>query len=229
MSALRERRVPVSAAAEVTALHYVAGEGPARGLLVLAHGAGADQRHRVMKTIASGIAACGVDVVTFNFLYAEQRRRTPDRTPVLEATWTAVVDAVAKDLPAATRLVIGGKSMGGRIASHVLAQVPDSPQWARVSGLVLLGYPLHPPGKPDQPRTAHLPQLRVPVLLVQGTRDAFGAREEVVPVFEALPTRVDVELIEQGDHSFAVPKSTGHREADILARICERVAGWILG
>jgi uncharacterized protein len=219
----------VSLSADVTALHYSGAAAPASGLLVLAHGAGADQRHRVLKTLASGIAARGVDVVTFNFLYTEQRRRTPDRAPVLEDTWTAVINAIAADLPPSTRLAIGGKSMGGRIASQVLAQRPDTPQWARVSGLVLLGYPLHPPGKPDQLRTAHLPQLRVPVLLVQGTRDAFGTREEVLPVFQALPTRVDVELIEQGDHSFAVPKSSGVTEADVLARVCDRVASWILG
>ncbi len=119
--------------------------------------------------------------------------------------------------------------MGGRIASQVLAQLPGTPQWARVSGLVLLGYPLHPPGKPDQLRTSHLPNLRVPVLLVQGTRDAFGTRDEIVPVFQALPTRVDIEFVEQGDHSFTVPKSTGLSEAAVLTRVCDRVAGWILG
>jgi len=228
VSGVRERRVPVSASASVTALHY-SSDGDPRGLLVLAHGAGADQRHRVLRTMATGIASRGVDVLTFNFLYTEQRRKTPDRAPVLESTWTAVIDTIAEDVAPTTRLVIGGKSMGGRIASQVLAQLPGTPQWARVSGLVLLGYPLHPPGKPDQLRTAHLPNLRVPVLLVQGTRDAFGTREEVVPVFQALPARVDMELIEQGDHSFAVPKSTGFSEADVLARVSNRVASWILG
>lgn len=222
------RRVAVGAGAEVTALHYPAPIS-ARATLVLAHGAGADQRHRAMVTLAAGIAGHGVDVVTFNFLYTEQRRRSPDRGPVLEQTWTAVVEAIAGDLPADHRLVIGGKSMGGRIGSMVLAQPPDSPAWARVSGLVLLGYPLHPPGKPDQQRTAHLPALRVPVLLVHGTRDAFGTREEIEPVFQALPARVDIEFIEGGDHSFKVPKSTGLTEQAVLAGTCERVASWILG
>ena len=155
-----ERAVPVGAST-VTTRRYPAENG-ARGRLVLAHGAGADQRHRVMVAIASRLAARGVEVVTFNFLYTEQRRRTPDRAPVLEQTWEAVVDAVADDLSDGQRLVIGGKSMGGRMASMVLARTPDRPSWARVSGLVLLGYPLHPPGKPDQPRTAHLPSIRVP-------------------------------------------------------------------
>jgi hypothetical protein len=228
MSAPTPRRIDVGAGA-VTALHYRAGDAAPRGLLVLGHGAGADQRHRVIVALASGIAARGADVVTFNFLYAEQRRRTPDRAPVLEQTWAAVVEALAADLPAAARLVVGGKSMGGRVASMVLADPPATPGWSRVSGLVLLGYPLHPPGRPGQLRTAHLPALRVPVLLVHGTRDAFGTREEVEPVFQALPVRVDVEFVERGDHSFAVPKSTGLTEAAVLDRICERVSGWILG
>ena len=222
-----ERAVPVGAST-VTTRRYPAENG-ARGRLVLAHGAGADQRHRVMVAIASRLAARGVEVVTFNFLYTEQRRRTPDRAPVLEQTWEAVVDAQAGDLGDEQRLVIGGKSMGGRMASMVLARTPDRPSWARVSGLVLLGYPLHPPGKPDQLRTAHLPSIHVPVLLVQGTRDAFGTREEIEPVFRALPTRVDYEFIEQGDHSFAVPKSTGLTEAAVLDRVATSVAGWVLG
>jgi predicted alpha/beta-hydrolase family hydrolase len=182
-----------------------------------------------MTALASGIAAHGVDVVTFNFPYTEQRRRTPDRSPVLEQAWTAVVDAIAEGLPADHRLVIGGKSMGGRIASMVVARPPATAAWSRVSGLVLLGYPLHPPGKPDQLRTAHLPAIRVPVLLVHGTRDAFGPREEIEPVFQALPTRVDFEFIERGDHSFNVPKSTGLTEASVLAGISDRVASWTLG
>ena len=228
MTAPGLRRVAAGPGAEVTALHYRSAP-PAKATLVLAHGAGADQRHRTMTALAAGIAAQGVDVVTFNFLYTEQRRRSPDRSPVLEQTWTAVVDAIAGDLPADHRLVIGGKSMGGRIASMVLAQPPSTPAWARVSGLVLLGYPLHPPGKPEQLRTAHLPAIRVPIRLVHGTRDAFGTREEIEPVFRALPTRVDLDFIERGDHSFAVPKSTGLTEPMVLDGISERAASWILG
>ena len=227
MTSGESERIVVGPGAEITALRYPS-TSP-RATFVLAHGAGTDQRHRAMTALASGIAGHGVDVVTFNFLYTEQRRRTPDGSPVLEQTWTAVVEAIAADLPAAHRLVIGGKSMGGRIASMVLAHTPATPAWTRVSGLVLLGYPLHPPGKPDQLRTAHLPSIHVPVLLVHGTRDAFGAREEIEPVFQALATRVDFEFVERGDHSFKVPKSAGLTESEVLAGISERVAGWILG
>jgi uncharacterized protein len=229
VSAPAAQRVALGPAGEVTALRYASTDGAQRGLLVLAHGAGADQRHRVMTHLACGIAARGVNVVTFNFPYTEQRRRTPDRSPVLEQAWTAVVEAVAAEAPPRTRIVVGGKSMGGRIASQVLAHTPATTAWQRVSGLVLLGYPLHPPGKPKQLRTAHLPAIRVPVLLVHGTRDAFGTREEVEPVFQALPVRVDFAFIERGDHGFAVPKSTGLTETAVLDAICERVASWILG
>ncbi len=228
MTAPHVRRLEVPPSTGVTSLHYRAAT-PARATLVLAHGAGTDQRHRAMTALASGIAAHGVDVMTFNFLYTEQGRRTPDRSPLLEQTWTAVVDAIAAGLPADHRLVVGGKAMGGRIASMVLAQLPTTPAWTRVSGLVLLGYPLHPPGKPEHLRTAHLPAVRVPVLLVHGTRAAFGTREEIEPVFQALSTRVDVHFIERGDHSFNVPKSTGLTESDVLDGISDRVASWILG
>lgn len=228
MTAPQDLRVAVPDVGEVTALHYRAAT-PSRATLVLAHGAGTHQRHRSMMGLATGIASRGVDVVTFNFLYTEQGRRTPDRAPVLEQTWTAVIGAIAADLPGDRRLVVGGRSMGGRIASMVVAHPPASGAWTRVSGLVLLGYPLHPPGRPTQLRTAHLPSIPVPLLLVHGTRDAFGPREEIEPVFQALPTRVDFHFIERGDHSFNVPKSTGLTEAMVLDAVSDHVAGWILG
>jgi predicted alpha/beta-hydrolase family hydrolase len=214
-------------AASVTAIEYAA-TGTPHAHLVLAHGAGADQRHRVMVALARGIAAEGVSVTTFNFLYTEQRRKSPDRAPVLLDTWRAVVADVVSRVGPEVRLVIGGKSMGGRMASMALAD-PDAPPLARVSGLVLLGYPLHPPGKPDQRRTAHLPQIQVPILLVHGTRDAFGSRDEIEPVFRSLPTRVDFEFIEGGDHGFAVPKSRALDEAAVLGGIAARVAAWVRG
>ena len=222
----RELSLTIGTAGVVSARHYAAAS--ARGpTLVLAHGAGADQRHRFMVTVASGLAAAGVHVVTFNFLYMEQRRRSPDRAPVLEETWRVALDAIGAEVSPKGAMIVGGKSMGGRIASQVLASAPATPAWSRVQGLVLLGYPLHPPGKPDAPRTAHLPQVRVPILLVQGTRDAFGTRDEVTPVFEAIPADVTYDFIEGGDHSFAVPKSSGMAERDVLSGIISRTADWI--
>jgi predicted alpha/beta-hydrolase family hydrolase len=213
------------AGGSTTARHFSA--GTSAPLLVLAHGAGADQRHRFMVAAARRLSERGVSVVTFNFLYTERKRQAPDRAPILEATWTTVLDAVVGRLDPSETIAIGGKSMGGRIASQVAASKPESEAWRRVRGLVLLGYPLHPPGQPERPRAAHLPAIEIPILLVQGTRDAFGARDEVEPVFGALKAHVDYEFIEGGDHSFGVPKSSGHTEADILDRVADRVAAWI--
>jgi predicted alpha/beta-hydrolase family hydrolase len=220
------RRVAVSDAVAVTTRHYPA-DG-ARATLVLAHGAGAGQTHPFMVGVARALAADRIDVITFDFPYMEAGRRTPDRPPLLEQTWTAVLEDAAARMPAGMRLVAGGKSMGGRIASQVLA-APHGSGVARVSGLVLLGYPLHPPGRPDQLRTRHLAAIAAPILLVQGTRDAFGTREEVEPVFAALPTRVDFHFVEGGDHSFAVPKSSGRTSREVMREVTDRVAGWILG
>jgi predicted alpha/beta-hydrolase family hydrolase len=223
----RELSLPVGSLGTITARHFTARSATAP-ILVLAHGAGADQRHRFMVTVASSLAAAGVHVVTFNFLYTEQRRRSPDRAPVLEQTWAAVLEGLSRELPLKPAIVVGGKSMGGRIASLVLASPPATAAWSRVKGLVLLGYPLHPPGKPDAPRTSHLPAIRVPILLVQGTRDSFGTRDEVTTVFDGIPAKVTYDFIEGGDHSFAVPKSPGLTERDVLDGVTSRVARWVL-
>jgi predicted alpha/beta-hydrolase family hydrolase len=226
MASPREFSIPVGRLGSVTGRHFAAASADAP-LLIVAHGAGADQRHRFMVNVASGLAAQDIHVVTFNFLYSERRGRSPDRAPVLEETWRVVVDAVHDRLLPTGTLVVGGKSMGGRIASQVLAAPPATAAWSSVAGLVLLGYPLHPPGKPDAPRTAHLPAIQVPILLVQGTRDSFAARTEIEPVFKGIPAAVDFEFIEGGDHGFAVPKSSGRTERDVLDGIIARVASWI--
>src|SRR4029077_1519505 len=124
-------------------------------------------------------------------------------------------------------VAVGGKSMGGRIASHMAASVPEDPAWQKVNGLVLLGYPLHPPGQPAKARVAHLPGIRMPILLVQGTRDTFRTRDEVEPVFRALDAPVTFEFIDGGDHGFAVPKSSGRTEADVHDAVAGRIAAWI--
>jgi predicted alpha/beta-hydrolase family hydrolase len=209
----------------VTARHFIAAAGGP--LLVLAHGAGADQRHRFMVAMARRLSERGVTVVTFNFLYTERKRRSPDRAPVLEDTWTTVLDTVVERLKPEGPIAVGGKSMGGRIASQVVASKPHRDAWRRVGGLVLLGYPLHPPGQPEKPRVGHLPAIAVPVLVVQGTRDTFGTREEIESVFGAIKTRVEYEFIDGGDHSFGVPKSSGHTESNILDRVADRVASWL--
>jgi uncharacterized protein len=201
-----------------SARSYPAGGDGARGVtLVLAHGAGAPQAHPWMVSMARTLAERGIAVVTFNFLYTEAKRRAPDKSDVLEATWLAAIEAV-RARAGSDRLFIGGKSMGGRIATQVAAR----PEVA-VDGLVLLGYPLHPPGKPAQLRTAHLPRVRAPMLFVQGSRDAFGTREEMEPVALGLSRGTRLFVVEGGDHSLAVPKSTGITLADTMARVADEI------
>lgn len=186
--------------------------------LVLAHGAGAPQTHPWMVSMARAIAERGIAVFTFNFLYIEAKRRAPDKNDVLEATWLAAIEAMRVRAGGA-RLFIGGKSMGGRIATQVAARPEVS-----VDGLVLLGYPLHPPGKPAQLRTAHLPRVRAPMLFVQGSRDAFGTRQEMEPVVSGLSRGTTLFVIDGGDHSLAVPKSAGTTLAETMARVADRIA-----
>ena len=174
--------------------------------LALAHGAGAGRKHPFMVKVAEGLSARGVDVMTFDFLYMHARRRMPDRNDSLEACWRAAIAKARAEL-APRRLWIGGKSMGGRIASHIAAVGEP-----RVDGLVLLGYPLHPPGQPEKLRAAHLPQIRVPVLCLQGTRDAFGVPDELRPHF---PAAADIVAI-AGGHSFPVDDSLLDRIAQFM-------------
>lgn len=212
------------AAGTVTALVYPP-PGPSQPLatLLLAHGAGAPQSSPFMVAFARGLARRGCRVVTFNFLYAEQGRRLPDRTPALEACFRDVIAAIrARPGLAAAPLVIGGKSMGGRMASHLAAQgVAD------LAGIVALGYPLHPPGRPERPRAEHLARIRRPMLIVQGSRDAFGTPEELRPVLEPLGATVTLHVVEGGDHSFNVPKRGPITQEEIFERVQDEVTRWI--
>lgn len=185
-----------------------------RSTLILAHGAGAPKTHPWMVRMAQAMASRGVDVVTFNFQYSEAGRRAPDKSDVLEATWLAVLEAVrARDDLPTERLFVGGKSMGGRIATQVVAKGAD------VSGIVLLGYPLHPPGKPDKLRSAHLPRIRVPMLFVQGERDVFGTPEELAPIVKGLSNGTRLFVVQGGDHSLGRPKASDESLDGTLARV----------
>ena len=150
-----------------------------RHTLILAHGAGAGQGHPWMRARAGDLSDRAIRVVTFDFPYITARRKVPDRPPALIATWHAVVAHVASRFPGQP-LAIGGKSMGGRMATMLQAE-PNAP--TSVRGCVALGYPLHPPGRTDQLRTAHLSAIRVPLLVIQGERDPFGSPDDVVREF----------------------------------------------
>jgi predicted alpha/beta-hydrolase family hydrolase len=212
------------ASGTVTALVYPADPATALGVtLILGHGAGAPQSSDFMVGFAEGLARRGVDTVTFNFPYTEQGRRLPDRAETLEACFLAVITAVrARESLAKGRLVIGGKSLGGRIASHVAAAgVPG------LAGLVFLGYPLHPPGRPEQLRARHLARVGRPMLFVQGSRDAFGTPAELGPILEPLGPSARLHVVENGDHSFAVPRRSAEPQAEVFARAQDAIARWL--
>ena len=207
-----------------TALVYPADANPAGAVLILGHGAGAGQRHPWMVDCARALSALGLDIVTFNFLYTEQRRHVPDRRPLLDACYRAVIVTVRQQVTNARRsLFIGGKSMGGRIATHVAAETHD----LGVSGLVLLGYPLHPPGRPAERRDAHLPAVGLPMLFVQGSRDAFGTPQELQPVLATLSPPPTLHVLDGGDHSFKIGKKDPARQAALLSEAHRAIVEWI--
>ena len=192
----------------------------AKALLVLAHGAGAGQQHPFMVSVARALAGKGVSIVTFDFAYIRERRKIPDRAPVLEATFREVVSVAcewAPNLP----LFIGGKSMGGRMATHLGSQGLDG-----LKGIVALGYPLHPPGRPDQPRVAHLPSITAPTLIIQGERDTFGTPDELRPVIKTMTALVTLHVVAGGDHSFTV---RGRRRDDVYEEVTDAIASWMGG
>ena len=183
--------VNVTETESVTALFYPASKkNRARVTVVLGHGAGADQLSGFMRMVASGLAARGFDALTFNFLYKEKGKSVPDPKAKLESCYRTVIDAALRHPKLKKNcLVIGGKSMGGRIASRVAAASPE-----RIDGLVFFGYPLHPPGRLDKMRDEHLQQINAPMLFCQGQRDAFGTEEEIRGVIKKrrLPARLYV-------------------------------------
>ncbi len=219
-----ELTVHLETGAATTALVYGAAGDGARAALILGHGAGAGQRSTFMVDFAGALADLGLDAVTFNFLYTEQGRKIPDRAPALEACYRAVIDAVSAELPSARRaLFIGGKSMGGRIATQVAAADPDRP----IAGLVLLGYPLHAPGKPLERRDKHLPAIGRPMLFVQGTRDGFGTPAELEPILATLQPPPALHVVAQGDHSFKLSRKDPAAQAAIYAEIQRAIVDFV--
>lgn len=195
--------------------------GDARAAVVLAHGAGAGQRSPFMVRAARGFAARGIPAATFDFDYMRERRRAPDRAPVLEAAWRAAIGEARHRL-GSLPLFLGGKSMGGRIASHVASQGGAGP----LAGLVFFGYPLHPPGKPLQRRDAHLPAITEPMLFIQGERDPFGTGDEIRALLPSL-RRATLHEVAGGDHSLKAP-ARGRGPADPVEVALDTAVSWML-
>jgi predicted alpha/beta-hydrolase family hydrolase len=200
-------------------------------LFVFAHGAGAGHAHPFMTSYAGGLATRGVTVVTFNFPYMEHRRRMPDRGPVLEDAFRrAIAAAAAHPDSKASRLFIGGKSMGGRIATHLGATPGTWPDAPPLAGIVAFGYPLSPPRSTRTgDRVSHLKALRVPTLIVQGTRDPFGGPDEIRAAITDAdpPPTIEILPVLGGDHSFAVLKSSGRPQTVVHDEILDAVAAWM--
>lgn len=210
----------------VSALLYVADIKNRAGItVILGHGAGANQLHPFMRLFAAGLAERGFDVMTFNFQYMEQGRHVPDPKAKLESCYTSVIEAARKHKKLkGNGVVIGGKSMGGRIASQVAASGEGAQE---IAALVFLGYPLHPPGRPDKLRDAHLPQITSPMLFVQGSRDAFGTPEELRATIKKHHLPATLHIVEGGDHSLKVPKALGIPQAEVYASTLDAIAMWI--
>jgi predicted alpha/beta-hydrolase family hydrolase len=192
-------------------------DATSRLLFVYAPGAGSNLNDPFGAYCAGRLLADGVQCWRFQFPYMEAGRRVPDRTSILEATWLAVIEqAVATGLP----VVVGGRSMGGRIASHAVAQGAD------VSGLVLFAYPLHPPGRPDQTRVAHLGAIDVPTLFCSGTRDTFASPDELEAAAE-LVTNSLVRFLDGADHGFSTLKSNGRSRAEVWAEAVDALQAFL--
>jgi predicted alpha/beta-hydrolase family hydrolase len=219
MSATNNIRFAVPNAGEVSAI-LLKPRG-AQSLLVLVHGAGAGMNHPFMQSLATELAAQKMATLRFQFPYMERRRKIPDRPPVLTATIVAAVQEASKAAPNLP-LFAGGKSLGGRMTSLAASQQP----LGSVRGLVFFGFPLHAPNQPGTKRAEHLREVTVPMLFLQGTRDAFADLKLLRPICADLGARATLHVIETADHSFHVLKSSGRSDEDVLQELSRTVAMW---
>jgi len=193
----------------------------ARLLYVLAHGAGAGMRHPFLESLAQRLADRSVATLRYQFPYMERRASRPDPPAVAAATVRAAVEEAARVAPGLP-LVAGGKSFGGRMTSTAQAEDPLS----GVRGLVFLGFPLHPPGRPGDKRAEHLAQVRIPMLFLQGDRDEFADLNFLKPVVKRLGAGATLYLVEGGDHSFHVLKRSGRTDADVMTELVQAIVDW---
>ena len=195
----------------------------ARACYVFAHGAGAGMAHPFMAQVSAGLAERGIASLRYQFPYMERRAKRPDPPALAQATVRAAMAEAARRLPAFA-LVAGGKSFGGRMTSQAqsLAPLPG------VRGLAFLGFPLHPAGKPSEERARHLFDVRVPMLFLQGSRDALADLALLRPAIDRLGERASLHVFDEADHSFHVPVRSGRRDADVRRDLLDALAAWIL-
>lgn len=217
-SARAEWRVTVGA--EETSAVFEPADNAEQGIVfVCAHGAGGNMDDRAMQQTAKALRSRGFGVVRFNFLYKEKGSSRPDPMPRLKDCVTAVVARTREELEP-KKLIMGGRSMGGRAASMLAADGFEC------DGLFLLAYPLHPPGNPDQLRDAHLPAIKVPVICFSGTRDPFCTPSLMEEVLKRVKTKWDMRWVDGADHSFHVPKSSGRTDAEVMIEIANAAEAW---
>jgi predicted alpha/beta-hydrolase family hydrolase len=194
----------------------------ARACYVLAHGAGAGMTHQFLEAVAVGLGERGVATLRYQFPYMEQRAKRPDPPALAQATVRAAVVDAGRQLPGLP-LIAGGKSFGGRMTSQAqaAAALPG------VRGLAFLGFPLHPAGRPSDERGKHLFDLQIPLLFLQGTRDALADLSLLQPLIERLGERATLRLFQEADHSFHVPARTGRKDPEVMQAMLDATAEWI--
>jgi predicted alpha/beta-hydrolase family hydrolase len=219
---MESRKVTIAVDKEVSVSGLLDRPRDARACLVLAHGAGAGMAHPFLAAMAEGLAERKVAVLRYNFPYMERKSPRPDSPKVATAAVRAAVTDASRLMPKLP-MFAGGKSFGGRMTSQAEAETPLG-----VRGLVFLGFPLHPPGKPSDDRAAHLAKVDVPMLFLQGGNDAFAEMDLLRPVVERLGERATLTLFPAADHSFHVAAKSGKRDVDIRRELIDATATWIL-
>jgi len=213
-------RIEISASAPVSALLI---EPPqARACYVFAHGAGAGMAHASMETIATGLAGRGIATLRYQFPYMEKGSKRPDSPAVAHAAVRAAVSEAARFCPKLP-LIAGGKSFGGRMTSQ--AQAIDA--LPGVCGVAFLGFPLHPAGKPSSDRAKHLADIRIPMLFLQGTRDALAELDLLEPVVKRLGKPATLHLVKEADHSFHVLARSGRNDREVMSEVLDAFARWL--